>query len=343
MTFPPQGGPQGPFDPRNPNDPRNANDPRTQQDSRNPNDPQNQQDPRNLQPGQQAQGPQQPGQGRPGQGQQPNHGRQGPSGPGAYGSQQPQSGQQPQYGQHGAPGSNSNSNSNSPFGSGAASAYGQGVPSAGVPPTGAATGSGYGPAATNASGYGGGATSAYGAPSAVTPGYATPNGTYASPNSTYGVPGTGYGAPTGAPPVGNQPAQGFGYQQQPSGYLTPGAPGSEFGAGSAAAQPGKTKRNSRLLLVLAIPAAALIAGLGGYFIGESNGSVLAAEPLQAEVTRVLQDDFGLVEVSDVVCPEQVKVDQGSEFQCTFTYAEQDQSVTVTVSSADGQVVVGAPE
>ena len=89
--------------------------------------------------------------------------------------------------------------------------------------------------------------------------------------------------------------------------------------------------------------AALIAGLGGYFIGESNGSVLAAEPLQAEVTRVLQDDFGLVEVSDVVCPEQVKVDQGSEFQCTFTYAEQDQSVTVTVSSADGQVVVGAPE
>ena len=93
----------------------------------------------------------------------------------------------------------------------------------------------------------------------------------------------------------------------------------------------------------ALELAALIAGLGGYFIGESNGSVLAAEPLQAEVTRVLQDDFGLVEVSDVVCPEQVKVDQGSEFQCTFTYAEQDQSVTVTVSSADGQVVVGAPE
>ncbi|WP_181028631.1 DUF4333 domain-containing protein [Pseudoclavibacter sp. RFBA6] len=210
------------------------------------------------------------------------------------------------------------------------SAYGFGSPSTGAAAASASTaaGAGYG------SGYGGSSNSSYGAPAATGSGSATPS-------TGYGPRGSGYGSSVGAPPAGVPPTQGFGYQQS-TGYATPGAPGSGFDA-AGSAQNGKPRRSSRLLLILAIPAAALIAGLGGYFIGESNGSVLAAEPLQAEVTRVLQEDFGLVEVSDVACPEQVKADQGAEFQCTFTYAEQDQSVTVTVSSADGQVVVGAPE
>ncbi|MBS3179282.1 MULTISPECIES: DUF4333 domain-containing protein [unclassified Pseudoclavibacter] len=339
MTFPPQGGPQRPYDPRNPGDPRNQQDPRTQEGPRT----------------------QDPGQGRPnGQDAATGHGAPNPQTP-----QQGQYGQQPQQNQHGSYGSGQHGQhgATSTAGPGRGneqgrpdqqySQPGQQYPQAGqqypqpgysaasaTPPGGAGTGT-----ATGAgSGTGYGVNSGYGVPSATNSGYGAPSATssgYATPNTGYGVPGGGYGSSNGAQSTGIPPAQGFGYQQ-PTRYPTPGAPGSGFAAAGPTPN-GKPRRNSRLLLILAIPAAALIAGLGGYFIGESNGSVLAAEPLQAEVTRVLQDDFGLVEVSDVTCPEQVKADQGSEFQCTFTYAEQDQSVTVTVSSADGQVVVGAPE
>lgn len=83
-------------------------------------------------------------------------------------------------------------------------------------------------------------------------------------------------------------------------------------------------------------------------VGLLIGAAVNATPyfdqasVQGEVQRVLQDDYGLAEVSEVSCPGEVAAEQGAQFECTFVFQETQQSVPVQVGSEDGQLLIGSP-
>lgn len=192
-----------------------------------------------------------------------------------------------------------------------------------------------------------------------------------TPNSPFGTPqGGGYGQPSGAygQPAGSgygQPAGG-GFGQPGGGYAQPAggsfgqpAGGGYGGAGSFGVQPssygqdtqppatqGSTNRSpsrSLLTLLIATPLALVVGGVAGFFIASIGIGTLPKGEVEAQVTAVLQTDFGLTELQGVTCPDRIENEQGDSFQCTFEYAGQQQSVTVTIGSTDGQLVVGSPE
>ncbi|HIY66650.1 MAG TPA: DUF4333 domain-containing protein [Candidatus Agrococcus pullicola] len=70
---------------------------------------------------------------------------------------------------------------------------------------------------------------------------------------------------------------------------------------------------------------------------------MSSSAIASEVERVLTDDYGLAEVQDVSCPDEIRPEQGTTFQCTFNWDGTEQSVPVTVGSSDGQLLVGTPE
>ena len=88
--------------------------------------------------------------------------------------------------------------------------------------------------------------------------------------------------------------------------------------------------------VLAVPAGVAI----GWFMHE--GQYFEQAAIETEVGRVLAEDYGLAEISEVACPPEVKAEQGAVFECTYVLNETTQSVPVTVSSEDGQLLIGSP-
>ncbi|WP_293694293.1 DUF4333 domain-containing protein [uncultured Agrococcus sp.] len=98
-----------------------------------------------------------------------------------------------------------------------------------------------------------------------------------------------------------------------------------------------------ILITAAIAAIVFIPGgwLIGWFGAESG--TMDSGAIAGEVQRVLTDDYGLAEVQDVTCPDEVRPEQGTTFQCTFSWDGTEQSVPVTVGSSDGQLLVGTPE
>lgn len=187
-------------------------------------------------------------------------------------------------------------------------------------------------------------------------GYGQPSGNYGQPSGNFGQPaGGGFGQP--------QPGGGFG-QPAGGGYAAPGGPSGPFGStssgvlgplatpssygqpGAAPATQGSSGRKpSRTFvsLLIATPLALVVGGAIGFLIASIGIGTLPKADVEAQVTAVLQSDFGLTELQGVTCPDKIENTQGEAFQCTFEYAGQQQSVTVTIGSTDGQLVVGAPE
>ncbi|KAB1648997.1 DUF4333 domain-containing protein [Pseudoclavibacter endophyticus] len=119
-----------------------------------------------------------------------------------------------------------------------------------------------------------------------------------------------------------------------------GAPGGPGGQGRPARRPGNALKVG---LFAGLPLALVVGGLVGWLIGIAGApGDLNPGAVQSEVTEVLRNDFGLSELEEVSCPDKIENTQGQSFQCTFDYGGQSQSVTVTISSGDGQLVVGAP-
>lgn len=155
---------------------------------------------------------------------------------------------------------------------------------------------------------------------------------------------SGYGqVPQGQAGYG-QPGQGqaghgqAGYGQ--TGHTLPAAHGY---FAPAAAAPRRRRRGGWAWFLLALLLTAAVAGGAGYLYGAGFGPrPLLAEEVDREVARVLQEDFGLTELSGVDCPDDLRSVQGAQFQCSFEYAGEAQSVPVTVGSEDGQLVVGSP-
>lgn len=98
-----------------------------------------------------------------------------------------------------------------------------------------------------------------------------------------------------------------------------------------------------VLITAAVTAAVGIPG--GWLIGwlSADAGTMDSAAIASEVQRVLVDDYGLGEVQDVSCPGEIRPEQGTQFQCTFTWEGTEQAVPVTVGSADGQLLVGTPE
>lgn len=182
---------------------------------------------------------------------------------------------------------------------------------------------GYG---SGGSGYGASGSGGFGSPQ--------PGG-YGAPGGGFGSQPGGYGAPSGGSPFGGAPA--------PQPYGQPGA----YGGGptqAVAPTPGQQPRKRGFLgLAIGIPAALVVGGVIGFLIGNVGIGTLPSGEVETQVTAVLQTDFGLTELAGVDCPDRIANDQGDSFQCTFEYSGQQQSVTVTIGSGDGQLVVGAPE
>lgn len=172
------------------------------------------------------------------------------------------------------------------------------------------------------------------------PGPSAPGGWPQGRPGSSPVPSQGSGgSPFGGPNGPGMPGGPVG-QPVPGGAVGPSmAPG----AGAQLARPRRSGGRLGLWLGVGIPVTALLFGGGGYLLGQFNGSELDASSVQTEVARVLKNDFGLADLESVSCPSHVKNEQGASFQCTFDYAGRGQSVTVTVTSHDGQIVVGKPE
>ncbi|WP_232376093.1 DUF4333 domain-containing protein [Amycolatopsis aidingensis] len=65
--------------------------------------------------------------------------------------------------------------------------------------------------------------------------------------------------------------------------------------------------------------------------------------MQASVRKVLTESYGLAEVTNVNCPPGQPVQVGSTFDCAVRVAEEARTVTITVTSEDGEYEVSAPD
>lgn len=97
-----------------------------------------------------------------------------------------------------------------------------------------------------------------------------------------------------------------------------------------------------MILSLLLPIGIAAGVLAGYTYANQLGSY-DGQAVEREVVAVLRDDYGLSDLTEVECPDWIKVQQGESFQCEFEYAGGSQTVTVTQGSQSGQLVVGAPE
>lgn len=111
-------------------------------------------------------------------------------------------------------------------------------------------------------------------------------------------------------------------------------------------QPEQSPKKGKALAAALITGAAvaLLAVPAGVAIGwlMHEGQYFEQAAVESEVGRVLADDYGLAEVSEVSCPAEVKAEQGTAFECTYVLNDAQQSVPVTVASEDGQLLIGSP-
>jgi hypothetical protein len=134
------------------------------------------------------------------------------------------------------------------------------------------------------------------------------------------------------------------------------APPPQWGPSSTAApaaQPGqnrgatksRSRRGSKLALTIAVPVVVLVAlvgVLGFAWPGFLNKKVFDSAALQAGVTSVLTNNYQ-VNATNVTCPANQPVQVGSRFPCSLLVDGQQETVTVTVISGDGQFEVGRPQ
>lgn len=203
----------------------------------------------------------------------------------------------------------------------------------------------------------------YGAPTQqAQPGYPQPGGPY--PPQGYQPP-QGHQAPQGyQPPQQPQP----GDPQQPPGQApgsgpdatvaggyppAPAHPGQPF-PGGAYPPPGEPAGSgpdsggrSRVNKIVYALAALLVLGAAAVLITAFWQPGWAPKNLSGSaaadgVTRVLTDDYGLSDVSDVSCPDGERVEQGASFTCSLQLSGQAQQVTVTFVDDDGTYEVSRP-
>ncbi|SJM67339.1 hypothetical protein FM112_12475 [Gulosibacter sp. 10] len=192
-------------------------------------------------------------------------------------------------------------------------------------------------------------------PGGSAPDGSAPGRTPSGHDGAYGRPrpSTPHGAPQhGAPQHGSPQHSQFG--SATAAFGAPGrTPGHTPGPGSASAHPtspatkqdartGRGARATVVLLSLLLPIGIAAGLVAGYLYADRFQSYDTAA-VEREVVSVLRDDYGLSDLQEVNCPDWVKVEQGTSFQCEFEYAGATQTVTVTQGSQSGQLVVGAPD
>ncbi|MCR3718200.1 MULTISPECIES: DUF4333 domain-containing protein [Prauserella salsuginis group] len=65
--------------------------------------------------------------------------------------------------------------------------------------------------------------------------------------------------------------------------------------------------------------------------------------MNADVRRVVAEDYGLEQVREVSCPRNEPVEVGASFTCYIELAAGERTVTITVQNEQGRYRVGAPE
>ena len=179
----------------------------------------------------------------------------------------------------------------------------------------------------------------FGGPFTPPPGAPQQTGPFGPPPSAApptSAPERPYAPPSAAPPPSAQAASGFtghyGAPQPPTAQHQPEAP-----------KPKKSRKALAAALITGASVAVIAVPLGiaiGWFMQTNQYFEQAA--VEAQVEQVLADDYGLAEVSEVSCPAEVKPEQATSFECTYTLNGSTQSVPVTVGSDDGQLLVGSP-
>lgn len=177
---------------------------------------------------------------------------------------------------------------------------------------------------------------------AAGPASGTPGSSY-HPAAYAGQTHAQYGQPPGSayarPQAYRAPESAYPFSPPPGTSAYPGAP--QPGS-SRDRRRGRGARATVVILSLLLPIGIAAGAFAGYNYANEFGSydTLAVE---REVVAVLRDDYGLSDISEVECPDWIKVEQGESFQCEFEYAGASQTVTVTQGSQSGQLVVGAPD
>lgn len=67
------------------------------------------------------------------------------------------------------------------------------------------------------------------------------------------------------------------------------------------------------------------------------------EKMNADVRRVVTEDYGLERVRDVSCPRNEPVEVGASFVCYIQVAGDERKVAITVENEKGRYRVGAPK
>lgn len=98
-------------------------------------------------------------------------------------------------------------------------------------------------------------------------------------------------------------------------------------------------------LILGIVVVVLLAAgavLGFVYPGFFNSKTFDTAAVQAGVTKILTDSYGLKGVTGVTCDSNVKVVKGGTFACKATIDGQQQNIAVRITSDEGGYEVARP-
>jgi Domain of unknown function (DUF4333) len=180
------------------------------------------------------------------------------------------------------------------------------------------------------------------------PGYGQPQQPYGQPGQQpYGQPQDPgqqqYGQQPGAyPQTGPQPQQQYGQQPGMPGQYDYGQPPGYPGGAQEGASGGKSKKGLWIGVGALILVVAVVAVLGFLAPGFFNTKVFDNAKMQTDVQKILTDNYQVEGASNVTCPADQAVKDGTTFTCTVTVAGKQQTVPIKVVGDSGDYQVGAP-
>ncbi|AOS63238.1 DUF4333 domain-containing protein [Actinoalloteichus hymeniacidonis] len=164
-------------------------------------------------------------------------------------------------------------------------------------------------------------------------------GTPAGGTPEQGYPQTGGYPQQGYPQTGAYPQQGYpqqgGYPQQ-----TYGGQGG-YGYPQGGPPPQKSALPWVITGIVVVLLGAL-AVLGFVWPGFFNTRVFDENAVEEAVTRIVREDYGASEVSDVTCPAGRPLEAGTSFDCTATVDGEQSTITISVQTDEGEYQVGQP-
>ncbi|MFE3543194.1 DUF4333 domain-containing protein [Nocardia sp. NPDC059177] len=130
-----------------------------------------------------------------------------------------------------------------------------------------------------------------------------------------------------------QPQQQWGQQGAPQ-------PQQQWGQQPQGGSGGKS--NKGLLIGLIVAGVLVVAAVVGLLLVVFSSDELDNAAVQDGVARVLNESYGIVDVSDVSCPSGQKVEVDATFTCDLKVSGEAKKVTVKITKDDGTYEVGRP-